>query len=71
MNFKQQSLKSTQTKSHSSPLFSENNILNLADANTLNKYTFYKQINQQTSVSHILISVHFQEICIDMKIAGL
>ena len=64
MNFKDQLF-------HSSPLFSENNILKFTDKITLENILFVnKSINRQ--VPPIFYGcLHFQGICTDMKLAGL
>ena len=64
MNFKDQLF-------HSSPLFSENNILKFIDKITLEIY--FLSINQliDKCLPNVMIDLHFQGICTDMKLAGL
>ena len=64
MNFKDQLF-------HSSPLFSENNILKFIDKITLeNILLVNRSINRQVHPI-FMISLHFQGICTDTKLAGL
>ena len=64
MNFKNQLF-------HSSPLFSENNILKFIDKTTLKNILFVNEsINIQVSPI-FMIGLHFQGICNDTKLARL
>ena len=56
---------------HSSSLFPENNILKFGDKITIEP--IFLSINQSIGkcLSYIMIGLHIQEICIDVKLTGL
>ena len=64
MNFKDQLF-------HSSPYFSENNILKFGHKITLENILFVNKSIDRQVPPIFMIGLHFQEICVDAKLPGL